>query len=99
MDFLGLTEVFEHVVISCDVGYMKPHPRIFHNALELMGVESEDAVLVGNSHRADVEGAKTLGMTTIWRRWAERRVGEEGGGRGRSGGGGSREREKAKGRT
>jgi len=65
---LGLTDLFEATVISCDVGYMKPHPRIFHYALERMGVEAEEAVMVGDSLRADVEGAKTLGMGAVWRR-------------------------------
>ncbi len=66
MEALGLTEFFEHVVISCDVGYMKPHPRIFHTALELMSLEAEETAMVGDSLRADVEGARTLGMTSIW---------------------------------
>jgi HAD superfamily hydrolase (TIGR01662 family) len=65
---LGLRELFEHVAVSCDVGYMKPHPRLFQYALEQMGVAAEDCVMVGDSLRADVEGAKTLGMITIWRR-------------------------------
>jgi HAD superfamily hydrolase (TIGR01549 family) len=68
---LGLTDLFEHTVISCDVGYMKPHPRIFHVALDLMRLEPEDVAMVGDSLRADVEGAKTLGMTAIWRRMPE----------------------------
>jgi putative hydrolase of the HAD superfamily len=68
MDSLGLTPLFEHVVISCDVGYMKPHPRIFHQALELMRLEAHECVMVGDSLRADVEGARTLGMTTVWTR-------------------------------
>lgn len=65
---LGLTELFEHVAVSCDVGYMKPHPRLFQYALEQMGAVAEDSVMVGDSLRADVEGAKTLGMVTVWRR-------------------------------
>jgi len=65
---LGLTGLFEATVISCDVGYMKPHPRIFHYALERMSVEAEETVMVGDSLRADVEGAKTLGMIAVWRR-------------------------------
>jgi HAD superfamily hydrolase (TIGR01662 family) len=65
---LGLTDLFEATVISCDVGYMKPHPRIFHHALERTGVEAAETVMVGDSLRADVEGAKTLGMTAVWRR-------------------------------
>jgi HAD superfamily hydrolase (TIGR01662 family) len=65
---LGLEELFETTVISCDLGYMKPHPRIFQYALERMDAEPEEAAMVGDSLRADVEGAKTLGMTAIWRR-------------------------------
>jgi HAD superfamily hydrolase (TIGR01549 family) len=65
---LGLTDLFETTVISCDVGYMKPHARIFHYALELSGAEAAETVMVGDSLRADVEGAKRLGMTAIWRR-------------------------------
>jgi putative hydrolase of the HAD superfamily len=47
---------------------MKPHPRLFQYALEQMGVAAEESVMVGDSLRADVEGAKTLGMVTVWRR-------------------------------
>lgn len=65
---LGLEDLFEETVISCDVGYMKPHPRIFQHALELMRVEPAETAMVGDSLRADVEGAKALGMTAIWRR-------------------------------
>jgi HAD superfamily hydrolase (TIGR01549 family) len=65
---LGLEELFEATVISCDLGYMKPHPRIFQHALEQMGATPESTAMVGDSLRADVEGAKALGMTAIWRR-------------------------------
>jgi len=65
---LGLEELFETTVISCDVGYMKPHPRIFEIALEKLGVPAEETAMVGDSLRADIEGSKTLGMTAIWRR-------------------------------
>ena len=68
MRYLGLTDLFETTVISCDVGYMKPHTRIFQYALERMRVDAEETVMVGDSLRADVEGAKALGMTGIWRR-------------------------------
>lgn len=65
---LGLAKLFEVTVISCDVGYMKPHPRIFQYALEAMDVEAAESVMVGDSLRADVEGAKTVGMLAVWRR-------------------------------
>lgn len=65
---LGLTDLFEATVISCDVGYMKPHPRIFHDALNAMQIEVGEVAMVGDSLRADVEGAKKVGMTAVWRR-------------------------------
>ena len=63
---LGLAELFQVVVLSCDVGYMKPHPRIYRHALEAMGIEPETTAMVGDNVRADVEGAKALGLTAIW---------------------------------
>lgn len=65
---LGLNDFFEVVAISCDLGYMKPHPRIFQHALDAMGLMPEEAAMVGDSLRADVAGAKALGMTAVWRR-------------------------------
>jgi len=65
---LGLADLFEVVAVSCQVGYMKPHPRIFQYALDHMALEPAETVMVGDSLRADVEGAITLGMTAVWRR-------------------------------
>jgi len=65
---LGLAELFEVVAVSCDQGYMKPHPRIFQHALEAMSLSPQETAMVGDNLRADIGGAKTLGMTAIWRR-------------------------------
>ena len=64
----GLLDYFEVFSISCDVGYMKPHPRIFQHALEALDVSPQEAAMVGDSLRADVGGAQALGMTAVWRR-------------------------------
>ena len=65
---LGLAELFEVVAMSCQVGYVKPNPRIFEYALDHLGIGPEEAVMVGDSPRGDVQGAKALGMTAVWRR-------------------------------
>jgi len=64
----GLLDYFEVLSISCEVGYMKPHAAIFQHALEALDVAPEDAVMVGDSLRADVAGAQALGMTAVWKR-------------------------------
>jgi putative hydrolase of the HAD superfamily len=53
------------VVGSRAHGRVKPHPTIFQAALELLGVEPPDAVMVGDSLDEDVEGARALGMRAI----------------------------------
>ena len=63
----GLADFFEVVSVSCDLGYMKPHPKIFQHALDAMSVAPEEAVMVGDSLGADVAGAQALGMTAVWR--------------------------------
>jgi putative hydrolase of the HAD superfamily len=49
-------------VSSSEHGFMKPHPSIFSLALELVGVQPAEAVMVGDSLKHDVEGAIRAGM-------------------------------------
>jgi HAD superfamily hydrolase (TIGR01662 family) len=63
-----LDEIFEEIAVSCDVGYLKPHRRIYEHALAKLGVTAEESVMVGDNMRADVEGSKALGMVAVWRR-------------------------------
>jgi putative hydrolase of the HAD superfamily len=46
-------------------GYVKPHPTIFQAALQQLGVEPSETVMVGDSLEEDVEGARALGMRAI----------------------------------
>jgi putative hydrolase of the HAD superfamily len=46
-------------------GKTKPHPTIFLAALERLGVDAADAVMVGDSVDDDVDGARAVGMRAI----------------------------------
>ncbi|MCS7131177.1 MAG: HAD-IA family hydrolase [Hadesarchaea archaeon] len=61
----GLSDYFKVIVISRDVGIRKPSPKVFHRALELLGVEPTEAAHVGNSMEEDVAGAKAAGMRSV----------------------------------
>ena len=52
-------------VSSAEHGYMKPHPSIFETALAHAGVAAGDAIMVGDSLRADIQGAIAAGMRGI----------------------------------
>ena len=62
---LGLERFFDAVVTSQDLGFSKPDPAIFEEALRRIGVPPEQAVMVGNDLDRDVGGASRLGMRTI----------------------------------
>ena len=62
----ALAAHFDAIVISVEVGAGKPDPRIFHAALDALGVASTDAVMVGDSLERDVAGARRAGLRTIW---------------------------------
>jgi len=62
----GLTEFFDVVVVSGAVNRRKPHPEIYQKALQKLGVKTEETVFVGDTVDADVQGAKAVGMKTIY---------------------------------
>jgi len=52
-------------ISSPEHGLMKPNPSIFRAALELLEVEPESAVMVGDSVAQDVNGALGIGMRAV----------------------------------
>jgi putative hydrolase of the HAD superfamily len=46
-------------------GKTKPHETIFRAALEQLGVEPEEAAMVGDSIEDDIDGARALGMRAL----------------------------------
>jgi putative hydrolase of the HAD superfamily len=60
-----LLELVDGVVTSADVGAAKPDERIFRRALELAGVEPEEAIHVGDSVDNDVAGARAVGIRPV----------------------------------
>jgi putative hydrolase of the HAD superfamily len=55
----------ECVIDSGAVGVMKPDPRIFHLALDAMGLEASDAWYVGDMPGIDVVGARAAGLHPV----------------------------------
>lgn len=66
LDGSGLADVFHAVVIAGDIGMVKPDAAPFRAALSALGVEPDQAVMIGNSLRSDIAGANQLGMPSIW---------------------------------
>lgn len=62
----GLEKLFDVVIISGAVNRRKPHPEIYGKALQALDVAPEETVFVGDTVDADVQGAKAVGMKTIY---------------------------------
>jgi putative hydrolase of the HAD superfamily len=63
---LGLDAALDFVLPSGAVGLAKPDPAFYRVALETAGVAPGDALMVGDSYRADVQGAWGASMDAVW---------------------------------
>lgn len=60
----GLLDLFDAVILSFEVGAVKPHAPIFRMALEALGVAPGQALMVGDNPFDDA-GAALLGIRTL----------------------------------
>jgi putative hydrolase of the HAD superfamily len=65
MNNSGLTGLFHLVIISDEVGCLKPQPEIFELALRKVNLKAQDVVHVGDSVHDDVGGAMSVGIIPI----------------------------------
>jgi putative hydrolase of the HAD superfamily len=63
---LELDRYLDFVLPSGAVGVAKPNPAFFGLALEAVGAAPDEALMVGDSYRADVRGAWAAGMDAVW---------------------------------
>ena len=57
-------QYFDVLVISAEVGLLKPDPRIYRLAVSRMGVEVEEALFV-DDFMENIEGAQQVGLATV----------------------------------
>jgi len=62
----GLAGRLDPVVCSGDLGFAKPDPRIFLLACAEAGVDTADAVMVGDRLRTDALGGSDAGLGGVW---------------------------------
>jgi HAD superfamily hydrolase (TIGR01662 family) len=62
----GFRPFFEVLVTSADCGIRKPHPHIFQIALDHFSIQPGQAVMVGDTLEADIAGANSLGIYSVW---------------------------------
>jgi putative hydrolase of the HAD superfamily len=68
IDGLGIRDYFDTILISGIEGVRKPQVEIFQRASDRLGVSATNSIFVGDHPEADIIGAKSARMKTIWKR-------------------------------
>jgi HAD superfamily hydrolase (TIGR01509 family) len=66
VEAVNLAEHVDHIIIGGQEPEQKPAPSIFFKALKLAGCEAHEAIHVGDSLAADIAGAHSSKITSIW---------------------------------
>jgi putative hydrolase of the HAD superfamily len=66
INVVNIGDYFEDIIVSGDLDYAKPDPRIFALSCERLGVTPEEAVYIGDYYPNDIAGAIGAGITPIW---------------------------------
>ncbi len=66
IDTMGLTTLFDVIVLSGEIGVHKPDLRVFDYATRQLGIANEDCVFVGDNPDGDITGAINAGMEAVW---------------------------------
>ncbi len=68
---LGIHPFFDAVVTFEDTGRHKPDPIPFRRALDLLGVDPVESLMVGDWAERDMVGAAQIGMRTVFARYGD----------------------------
>ena len=66
LDTLGLTELFDGILLSSEVGYKKPDPKFYRAMLEKYSLDPARTVMIGNDDEADCRGAAAVGLDSCY---------------------------------
>ena len=61
-----IADLFESTVFSCHVGHVKPEAAIYLLSLVQLGIDASEAVFVGDGGANELQGAKDVGITTVF---------------------------------
>jgi HAD superfamily hydrolase (TIGR01509 family) len=60
----GTKDLFETIVMSSEIGHVKPEPEMYLTILQKMNLHPEDTLMIDDNPK-NVEGARNVGMNAI----------------------------------
>ena len=62
----GISNYFNKIITSEEVGVKKPNPLIFQYALNAAKTHASESIMIGDNWEADIMGAKNVGLDVIF---------------------------------
>ncbi|MBN3520435.1 YjjG family noncanonical pyrimidine nucleotidase [Algoriphagus lutimaris] len=62
----GLDQYFDLIVTSETTGHKKPDPRIFFHAMETLGTDPEQCIMIGDNPNSDILGAQNASIDQVY---------------------------------
>jgi FMN phosphatase YigB (HAD superfamily) len=62
----AILPLLKGVIVSCEIGFVKPHPLMFQAVKDGLGLDFSEIAHVGDDLDADIAGGKRAGMTTVF---------------------------------
>ncbi len=66
LKLLGITDLFDGIVISSQEECAKPDPHLFHIACQRYEIEKSSALMIGNDPYTDIAGANAYGIDSVY---------------------------------
>ncbi len=66
LEELELVPLFDGICLSSDYGCKKPSQRFFSTFLNKFKIDPGDSIMVGNDGVCDIQGAKAVGLSTLY---------------------------------
>jgi HAD superfamily hydrolase (TIGR01509 family) len=60
-----IIDFFDARLTAADVGYIKPHPKIFEQLLDMLDSEAQRSLFVGDRPAHDIAGANEVGLISV----------------------------------
>ncbi|GAB3983615.1 YjjG family noncanonical pyrimidine nucleotidase [Spirosoma terrae] len=66
LDSSEIAHYFTHVITSETASAKKPNPLVFQYAMEISGTNVSESIMIGDNYEADILGAKSVNMDTVF---------------------------------
>jgi HAD superfamily hydrolase (TIGR01662 family) len=66
LERVELADYFHEIFTPSELCERKPAPNFYLNILKRIGVEPENAIMIGDDYEKDIIAAKQVGLWTIW---------------------------------